>query len=75
MLTWNLSGEKFTLLSDESGQKIYLINTEGKLLTGFPKQGTQLSALTDLFGNGNATLITVRNSNEIIAYQIELSEE
>lgn len=75
LLTWNLSGEKFTLLSDESGQKIYLINTEGKLLTGFPKQGTQLSALTDLFGNGNATLITVRNSNEIIAYQIELSEE
>ncbi len=72
LLKWEYANENLVLAADEMNQQLYLINSEGKLLNGFPKKGNSFSALTDLYGNNEAIFLTVQNGNELIAYRIDI---
>ena len=72
LLDWESANSNLVLAFDKSSQLLFLINSEGKLVNGFPKKGNLLSALTDLYGNNEAIFLTVQNENELIAYSVDL---
>lgn len=72
LFNWQPSSETLALSIDENNQQLYLINSSGKLLNGFPKKGNSFSALTDLYGNNEAIFLTIQNGNELIAYPIDI---
>ena len=72
LLKWENSNDILVLAWDNANEQLYLINSEGKLLNGFPKKGNAYSALTDLYGNNEAIFLTIQNGNELIAYSIDI---
>ena len=70
LFSWDSDNYNMVLASDEANQLLFLINSEGKLLNGFPKKGNSFSALTDFFGNNEAMFLTVQYGNELIAYPV-----
>lgn len=75
LFKWDFTNENLALAIDENTEQFFLINDEGKLLKGFPKKGNSLTALTDLYGNNDAILLTVINGNELIAYPIDVTAQ
>ena len=66
------NSEIYSLVMDVTQNKLLLINAAGKPVSGFPKSGSELSVLSDLFQNGGQVLLTVQNGNELVAYGVEV---
>lgn len=56
---------------DIHNKKIWLINAEGQVLSGFPLVGTGKFKVLDLFNDNNNTLL-VANGKQIFAYKLKL---
>ncbi len=65
------SNEFVLLVEDENNEVLYLINSAGKLMNGFPKKGNSYSQIAALFDNSEPVLLTIQNGNELIVYRLD----
>jgi hypothetical protein len=64
-------GETYISITETQENKVYIYNTSGELMSGFPVYGTSAAEIVGLSGSKAMRLLVTGESNEIILYELQ----
>jgi hypothetical protein len=61
----------YITITETQENKVYIYNTSGELVSGFPVYGSSTAELADALNNDKNALVVKGNDNEVILYSLD----